>query len=137
LNYWLVKTEPLEYSYDDLVKAGIGRWDGVRNFQARNYMKAMQKGDKVFIYHSVQQKAIVGLAQVVNPAYPDPGDETGKWVAVDLKAVEKFPRMLTLEEIKANPGFENMPLLKQSRLSVMPVESAYVDLIFGIAKERL
>jgi len=119
--YWLIKSEPGSWSWTDHVKAGIEPWDGVRNHQAANYMKAMTVGDQAFFYHSVSEKSVVGVVEVVNEFYPDPTDEKGKFVCVDFKAVAEVKRPVSLSEIKTNPKLENMALLRQSRLSVMPV----------------
>jgi predicted RNA-binding protein with PUA-like domain len=119
MNYWLVKQEPEAYSFDDLVRDGKTDWTGVRNFQARNNLRAMRAGDPVLFYHSVSEKAIVGMAEVSREEFTDPGDE--KWIAVEIKAVEKFAKPVSLERIKASEKLENIALIKQSRLSVMPL----------------
>lgn len=119
--YWLVKSEPNCWSWSDHVAAGTEPWDGVRNHQAANYIKAMSLGDLVFFYHSVKEKKIVGVLEVVSNAYPDPSDATGKFVYIDLKAVTALNKPVSLADIKTNPHLEHMTLLKQSRLSVMPV----------------
>jgi predicted RNA-binding protein with PUA-like domain len=121
--YWLIKSEPYKFSWDDLVRLGRDHWDGIRNFQARNNLKAMKKGDICLFYHSNEGKEIVGLAQVVTEHYPDPTDETGKWVVVDVVPLKPFKRFVTLAEIKATPELANMALLKQMRLSVAPVRA--------------
>lgn len=119
MNYWLVKQEPEAYSFDDLIKDGKTDWTGVRNFQARNNLRAMKKGDKVLFYHSVSEKSVVGLAEVSREEFTDPTDE--KWIAVEIKPVEKFAKPVSLEQIKAEKTLENIALIKQSRLSVMPL----------------
>jgi predicted RNA-binding protein with PUA-like domain len=120
--YWLVKSEPETWSWDAHVKAGAAdAWTGVRNFQARAHLNAMQPGDKVFYYHSGDEKAVVGVSEVARAAYPDPTDPTGKFVAVDLKADRRLKRPVTLAEIKADPALAQMVLVKSSRLSVQPV----------------
>ncbi len=119
--YWLVKSEPNCWSWSDHVTAGIEPWDGVRNHQAANNIKAMSLGDLVFFYHSVNEKKIVGVLEVVSNAYPDPSDATGKFVCIDFKAVTALSNPVSLADIKTNPHLEQMTLLKQSRLSVMPV----------------
>ncbi len=125
---WLMKTEPEAYSFEQLQKDGKTVWDGVRNFQARNNMKLMKKGDRVFIYHSMSDKAVVGIATVSREHYPDPTDnEKGQWVVVDIKPVKKLKQPITLEDIKADPKLASMPLVKQSRLSVMPITKAEAD----------
>jgi predicted RNA-binding protein with PUA-like domain len=124
VKHWLVKTEPESYSFAQLQKDKTTAWTGVRNFTARNNLRAMAKGDEIFIYHSVSDKAIAGLATVVKTAYPDPTvepDEKGGWVCVDLKAGKAFPKPVTLEAIKAHPTLKEMQLVRQSRLSVAPV----------------
>jgi predicted RNA-binding protein with PUA-like domain len=119
--YWLVKSEPETWSWDAHVKAGDDAWTGVRNHQAKAHEKAMKTGDKVFYYHSGDQKAVVGVSTVVREAYPDPTDPTGVFVAVGLKADKPLQRPVSLAEIKANPSLANMVLVKNSRLSVQPV----------------
>ena len=118
---WLMKTEPNEYSYQDLERDGQTKWDGVHNYQARNNMKLMAVGDWVLIYHSVGPKEVVGLAQVSKAAYPDPNDDTGKWVLVDVKPVCPIKKPVHLDVIKQHPVVQDIPLVKQSRLSVMPL----------------
>lgn len=119
MNYWLVKQEPEAYSFDDLLRDGKTDWTGVRNFQARNNLRAMRAGDKVLFYHSVSEKSIVGVAEVSREEFPDPTDE--KWIAVEIKPIEKFSKPVGLEQIKTEKTLENIALIKQSRLSVMPV----------------
>ena len=119
--YWLVKSEPETWSWDAHAKAGDDAWTGVRNHQAKGHLKAMKTGDKVLFYHSGDQKAVVGVSTVTREAYPDPTDASGAFVAVDLKADKPLKRPVTLVEIKADPAFANMVLVKNSRLSVQPV----------------
>ncbi|MCU1288164.1 MAG: ubiquinol-cytochrome reductase [Acidobacteria bacterium] len=119
--YWLVKQEPEKYSFDDLVKEGKTDWTGVRNFQARNNLRAMKIGDKLLFYHSVTEKAVVGLAEVCKEAFQDSTDDTGKWIAVEIKPLERFAKSVALDEIKAEKTLENIALIKQSRLSVLPL----------------
>ncbi len=119
MNYWLVKTEPEEYSFERLISERKVVWDGVRNFQARNNLKSMKKGDKVLVYHSGKTKEIVGIAEVLTEHYPDPSDKTGLWVVVELKPVKKINNPVTLSQIKNEKTLSKLPLLKQSRLSVM------------------
>lgn len=121
MNYWLVKSEPFKYSWDQFQKDGKTFWDGVRNYAARNNLKAMQKGDKVFFYHSNEGLEIVGIAEVAKTAYQDPTTDDPNWVVVDLKPHKKLPRPVTLAQIKAEPKLANMALVKLSRLSVGPV----------------
>ena len=122
--YWLVKSEPDTWSWDQHVKKGNDAWTGVRNFQARTHMKAMKKGDKVFFYHTGGEKAVVGVSEVVKEAYPDPTDKEGAFVCVDLKAVEPLKTPVTLAAIKADKKFADMVLVKAARLSVQPVTAA-------------
>ena len=121
--YWLYKSEPGTWSWDDQVKCGAKgtEWDGVRNYMANNFMKEMKIGDKGFFYHSVNEKQIVGIVEVIGEHVPDPTDAKGKFGMVQLKAVEPMPRFVTLAEIKAEPGLEEMVLVNNSRLSVQPV----------------
>ncbi len=116
--YWLMKSEPDVYGWDDLVAQGEGTWDGVRNYRARNNLSAMQVGDQAFFYHSNIGKEVVGIIEISQAAVPDPTDTTGKWVAVKVKPVRKLPRPVTLAAIKADPAFADCELLRQSRLSV-------------------
>jgi len=124
--YWLLKSEPDAFSWDDLVKKGAKGepWTGVRNFTARNNMKAMQLGDLCFFYHSNIGKEVVGICEVVALAHPDQTDDTGKWQCVDVRAVEPMPRAVTLEDVKANRRLSEMSLVKSFRLSVQPVTDA-------------
>ena len=122
--FWLVKQEPSAYSWFDFVRDGTTSWTGVRNFTARNNLRAMQNVDSVLYYHSVTDKAVFGIAEVVRTAYPDPTAKEGDWSAVDLAAREAFARPVTLEAIKANPKLTEMALLRLSRLSVQPVGDA-------------
>lgn len=121
MNYWLVKSDPDTYSWDHLIKDGQTFWDGVRNYQARNNLKAMKKGDKVLFYHSLKGLDVVGIAKVVKEAYQDPTTPDERWVAVDLKAVKPFKRPVTLKEIKRDKRLKDLALVRQSRLSVCPV----------------
>ena len=129
MNHWLVKQEPDAYSWDQFVRDKGTSWTGVRNFQARNNLRAMKKGDEVFYYHSVTGKSVVGTARVVREAYGDPTAEDGDWSCVDLIPRQAFPTPVTLEEIKANPALRDIALLRQSRLSVMPLTSAEAELL--------
>jgi predicted RNA-binding protein with PUA-like domain len=119
--YWLMKSEPGTWSWEDQLREGVAEWDGVRNHQAANNMKAMVPGDRVFFYHSVDEKRIVGIVEVVKTYYPDPSDPTGRFGMVDVKAVKPMTRPVTLAEIKAEPRLANLALVRQSRLSVLPV----------------
>jgi len=118
---WLVKQEPEAYSFDDLKRDGRTEWTGVRNFQARNNLRQMKVGDRVLFYHSGEQKAVVGIAQVAKAAYPDPTADEGQWIAVDIKPLKSLHEPVALTTIKAEPELANMLLVRQSRLSVMPV----------------
>ncbi|SFH06925.1 Predicted RNA-binding protein, contains PUA-like domain [Palleronia marisminoris] len=126
MNYWLMKTEPAEWSWDDQVAKGAKgeEWSGVRNYQARNKMREMQVGDRAFFYHSQTDKACVGIVEVTAPAHPDPTDDTGRWDCVTVQAIEPLPRPVTLTEIKADPRLSDMLLVKSPRLSVQPVNEA-------------
>lgn len=133
MNYWLVKSEPFKWSWDMHVKKGVQGWDGVRNYQASNNMKAMKIGDRAFFYHSNEGKEIVGIVEVVGEYHPDPTDESGKFGMVDFKAVEPVKKPVTLAQIKDTPALKDMALLKQSRLSVSPVTKKEWDLILKMA----
>jgi predicted RNA-binding protein with PUA-like domain len=133
-NFWLVKSEPSAYSWANLVADGKTAWTGVRNYTARNNLRAMRKGDAVFFYHSVVGKEIVGIAKVVREAYPDPTAKEGDWSAVDIAPEKPLPKPATLDEIKLNPKLKEMALLRLSRLSVQPVTSAQFDEIGRMAK---
>ncbi len=134
MKHWLVKQEPTAYSWDDFVRDGGTTWTGVRNFQARNNLKAMRKGDTVLFYHSVAGKCIMGEAEVAREAYPDPTAKEGGWICVDLKPGKPLKRPVTLEEIKASKPLENLALLRQSRLSVMPATAAEYRAILALAR---
>ena len=125
--YWLVKSEPEAYAYSDLLRDGQTDWTGVRNNAARLHLKAMQPGDRVLFYESVTTKAVVGRAEVVRAAFPDATATEGAWVAVGLRAAGALPQPVTLAAIKADPAFAQLPLLRQSRLSVMPLRRADYD----------
>ncbi len=133
MKFWLVKQEPEAYSFDDLVKDGKTDWTGVRNFQARNNLREMKLGDKVFFYHSVSEKCVVGLAEVSRENFTDPTDE--KWIAVEIKPVQKTTKPVSLEQIKAEAGLQNIALIKQSRLSVMPLTEGEFDLILKLSEQ--
>jgi predicted RNA-binding protein with PUA-like domain len=131
--YWLFKSEPGAWSWDDQVKAGAAEWDGVRNHQANNNMKAMKKGDRAFFYHSVNEKSIVGVVEVAKEHYPDPTDKSGRFGMVDVKPVVPVARPVTLAEIKAEPALADLALVRQSRLSVVPVAAAEWRLLCKMA----
>ena len=123
--HWLVKSEPDAFSWDQQVQNGTEPWTGVRNALASNNLKAMKRGDRAFFYHSNIGKEIVGVVEVAREAYPDPTDETGRWVCVDMKAVGPLPKPVPLAAIKADPEFADLALVRMSRLSVMPVSDAH------------
>ena len=127
--FWLMKSEPGEYSWDDLVAEGRTWWDGVRNHQAANNMKAMKLGDKAFFYHSVTAKKIVGIMEVVRESYPDHTDETGRFIMVDVKPLAPLAKPVTLAAVKAEPRLADIALVRQSRLSVLPVSEAHWKLL--------
>ena len=120
--YWLMKSEPGSWSWDDQARDGIAEWDGVRNFQAANNMKTMKRNDKAFFYHSVNEKRIVGIVSITKEYYPDPTDPSDRFGMVDVKAVRPFKNPVTLAKIKSEPQLQNLALVRQSRLSVLPVE---------------
>lgn len=128
-NFWLVKSEPYKWSWDDHVKKGVEHWDGVRNYQASNNMKAMKIGDRAFFYHSNEGKEIVGIVEVVKEYYPDHTDESGRFGMVDFKAVKPLKKPVTLADIKALKSLQEMALVKQMRLSVSPVRKKEWDII--------
>ena len=127
--YWLMKSEPGEYSWNDLVAEGRTYWDGVRNHQAANNMKAMKIGDKAFFYHSVTAREIVGVMEVAREAYPDHTDEKGRFVMVDVKPLVALATPVTLAAVKAEPRLADLALVRQSRLSVLPVSDAHWTLL--------
>lgn len=133
MKYWLVKQEPEKYSFDDLLKDKKTIWDGVRNYQARNNLRDMKTGDQVLFYHSVSEKSVVGIAEVEQENFPDPTDE--KWLVVEIKASEKFANSVTLEQIKNEKTLENIALIKQSRLSVMPLTKKEFEKILELSKK--
>lgn len=132
MNYWMVKTEPDSYSWEDFIKKGEDVWDGVRNFQARNFLKEMQAGDPVLFYHSGKDKAVVGLAEVSQEAFPDPKDEV--WVAVSLKSKQVFNNPVSLAAIKGEDRLSGMLMLRQSRLSVMSVTKEEFNQILSMGR---
>jgi predicted RNA-binding protein with PUA-like domain len=134
MNYWLLKTEPDTFSWQDLEKAGKATWDGVRNFQARSHLKSMKKGDLAFIYHTGDEKAVIGIARIEKEFYPEPGDKD--WVVVDLKPEKKLKKPVTLAQIKADRDLKQMVLVRVSRLSVQPVEKAEFDRVVKMSEEK-
>ena len=127
--YWLVKSEPEAFSWDQQVANGVEPWTGVRNHSAKLHLKAMKLGDRAFFYHSNTGKEIVGVVEVVREAYPDPTAEKGDWVSVDMKAVAPMPKPVTLAAIKATPALADLALVRQSRLSVVPVSAVHWQLL--------
>lgn len=132
--FWLMKSEPDAYSWDDLVSEGEGTWDGVRNHRAANNLRAMKKGDEAFFYHSNMGLEIVGIVKISKPGLTDPSDPEGKWAAVKVKPVKKLKRPVTLKEIKADPALAEMELVRQSRLSVAEVRPEEWDYILAMSK---
>ena len=135
--HWLVKSEPAKYSWDDFVKDGSTYWDGVRNAQARNNLLEMKVGDRVLYYHSNEGKEVVGVAKVMKTAYPDPTTDDERWVVVDLAPVKPLKQPVTMVEIKADPKLQKIPLVTQSRLSVMPLDKPAFDRILSLGKTSL
>jgi predicted RNA-binding protein with PUA-like domain len=131
--YWLVKQEPTAYSWDQFVADGKADWTGVRNFQARNNLRSMKSGDQVLYYHSVNGKAVVGIAVVSREAFPDPTATSGDWSAVEIKPVRPVNPPVTLDQIKSDPALAQIPLLRQSRLSVMSLSQNEFEGVLGIA----
>ena len=125
--YWLVKSEPEAFSWDQQVANKVEPWTGVRSHMAKNNLKAMRKGDLAFFYHSNTGKEIVGIVKVAKEAYPDPTADSGDWVSVDMKAVRRLPKPVTLLDIKADPDLADLALVRQSRLSVMPIAKTHWD----------
>ena len=136
MNYWLIKTEPNTYSWEDLLKDKRTFWDGVRNYQARNNLKEMELGDLCLYYHSVKEKAVVGTAKVVKTFYQDPSTEDDRWVAVDVEAEISLKKSVTLEMVKNEPDLAQMVLVNNSRLSVQPVRKEEFDKIIALGMEE-
>ena len=134
MQYWLLKSEPEAWSWSMQVKEKTAMWDGVRNYQARNNLKKMNKGDLCFFYHSVSERSIVGIVKVVKEFYIDPTDNTSKFVAVDVRAVKKLKKAVSLDQIKKIKKLQNIALIKQSRLSVMELKKVEWDLILKMSK---
>jgi predicted RNA-binding protein with PUA-like domain len=137
MNYWIVKSEPEAYSWSQLVKDGVTAWTGVRNFAARNHLRAMKSGDRVFFYHSGEEKSAIGLARVVKEFYPDPTAAEGDWSCVDLAPEKALAKPVTLAAIKADKILKEMVLAKQSRLSVSPVTKAQFDRLLQLAETKI
>jgi predicted RNA-binding protein with PUA-like domain len=134
MNYWLVKSEPETYSWDKFVQLGKDHWDGVRNYAARNHLKNMVLGDWVLFYHSGDDRQVVGIAQVSREHYPDPSTDDPQWVAVELTPLKPLPKPVTLKTIKADPDLQHIALVRQSRLSVMPLEQADFERIIAYSE---
>jgi predicted RNA-binding protein with PUA-like domain len=132
--YWLMKSEPGAWSWDDQVRDGVAEWDGVRNHQAANNMKAMRVGDRAFFYHSVNEKQVVGIVEVVKEYYPDPSDASGRFGMVDVKALKPVAKPVTLAQIKDEPRLQDLALVRQSRLSVLPVSDEEWRLICAMGE---
>ena len=137
MNYWLVKSEPFKYSWEQFVTDGKTFWDGVRNYQARNNLKSMKKGDLVLFYHSNEGLKIVGLATVIREYYQDPTTDDNRWVAVELKPLKKLKKPVSLAEIKADKRFADFSLIRQGRLSVCDVKEKEFLAIMGLADTRI
>ena len=131
--YWLLKSEPNAWSWENQVKEGASMWDGVRNYQARNNLKEMKKNDLCFFYHSVTERSIVGIVKIVKEYYPDPTDKTGRFVVVDVKAIKKLKNPVSLDQIKENSKLKDIALVKQSRLSVMPLKKTEWEIIIKMS----
>jgi len=135
MEYWLIKTEPHVWSWEDQVKQGITFWDGVRNYQASNNLKAMKIWDLAFFYHSGDERQIMGIVEIVKTYYPDPSDPSGRFGMVDVKTKSPFPRPVTLKEIKENSDLQHLALVRQSRLSVMPIDAKSWDILVKLGNE--
>ncbi len=134
MNYWLIKSEPNTYSWDDLVKLGRDHWDGVRNFKARNNIKQMKVGDLCLFYHSVNEKSIVGIAEVVKEYYQDPTTDDHRWYVMDVIPKKKLKRPVSLSEVKADERLTDMQLVKYSRLSVQAVKKEEFDIVLELSE---
>jgi predicted RNA-binding protein with PUA-like domain len=134
MHYWLVKQEPEAYSWQDLVRDGSTTWDGVRNYQARNNLQKMKLEDQVLFYHSVGPREVVGIGRVTQEAFPDPTSEDPRWVAVEMTPVQALPRPVSLDQIKETPSLAEIALIKQSRLSVMPLLKEEFDTIVTLGR---
>ena len=136
MNYWLAKSEPFKYSWDDFLKDGSTYWDGVRNYQARNNLKAMKVKDKVFFYHSNEGLRVVGVAEVIKEHYQDPTTDDQRWVVVDLKPVDTLKKPVTLAQIKQESSLKEISLVRQGRLSVMPLSKKEFDKILEMSESK-
>ena len=137
MKYWLIKSEPSTWSWENQLEANVEMWDGVRNYQARNNLMKMKKGDLCFFYHSVKEKKIVGVVEVVKEYYTDPTDKTKKFVAIDVKTNKQLKKPVSLEQIKSERKLSHLALIKQSRLSVMPIDKKSWHLIIKISKNKI
>ncbi len=137
MQYWILKTEPFKYSWEDLNKDGKTFWDGVRNYQARNNMQDMKKGDLAYIYHSNKGLEIVGIAMIIKEAYQDPTTDDDRWVAVDIAPVQPMTEPVSLKALKSNPKLEDLAMIKQGRLSVSPVTTKEWNEILKMGKTKL
>ena len=136
-SFWIIKQEPSQYNWKQFEKDRETYWDGVRNYQARNNLKNMKKGDNLLFYHSVVGKEIVGIAEVTREAYPDPTTDDERWVVVDLKPIKPFKVPVTLEQIKAHKELSEIALIKQARLSVMPITKKEFQILLKLGKTKL
>ncbi len=136
MNYWLIKSEPFKYSWDQFVKDKETFWDGVRNYQARNNLRAMKKGDLAFWYHSNEGMEIIGVAKVVKESYQDPTTEDPAWLVVNFKPVKKLKNPISLATVKADKRLSNMALIKNSRLSIQPVTLEEFDMIMDLSEQK-
>ena len=136
MQYWLVKSEPNAYSWNDLIEEKVGVWDGVRNYQARNNLKAMKVDDQVLFYHSVSDREVVGVTKVVKEFYQDPTTDDERWVVVDLVPVRELKKPVGLKQMKADARLENMSLIKQSRLSVCPLTKEEFDVVLELSERE-
>jgi predicted RNA-binding protein with PUA-like domain len=134
MQHWLVKQEPEAYSWDDLVRDGKTAWEGVRNYQARNNLQKMKRGDSVLFYHSVGPREVVGIAEVTQEAFPDTTADDPRWIAVELKPVRPLKHPVPLDDIKQTPALKDVALIKQSRLSVMPLTAAEYEAILRMSR---
>ena len=133
MKYWLLKSEPDAWSWENQVEEGASMWDGVRNYQARNNLKEMKKNDVCFFYHSVTERSIVGIVKVVKEYYPDPTDKTRRFVVVDVKATKKLKNPVSLDQVKENSKLKDISLVKQSRRSVMPLKKTEWEIIIKMS----
>lgn len=137
MSFWLIKSEPFVYSFSDLIRDGFSMWDGVRNYGARNFLRSMEKDDLLLFYHSNEGLEIVGIAKVLHTAYPDPTAEKGDWSAIDIVPVKHLNRFVTLKEIKQHPELQDIGLIKQSRLSVMPLSEDQFQILLSLGETNM